>query len=85
MINSSDWLYALPKSNTILDSGNKSGANNMWFSTPSCLSFKYLMRVSGSYIGYAKYEEDYLGFRPVVCLKSDAGLTKVSDTEYRID
>ena len=73
----SENLYILPL---------LSGAEGMWISSPSY--------AFGNGIFYAKYNgnlqgNDYfpaqVGFRPVVCLKSEAVLTKISDTEYRID
>ncbi|MBQ9012510.1 MAG: hypothetical protein IJ094_02930 [Bacilli bacterium] len=56
----------------------------MWIASPSSVN-KYLLTLTDTKgIGTSATHEKNNSFRPVVCLKSDAVLTKVSDTEYRI-
>ena len=85
MLRSSDRLYVLPNSSIELESGNKSGAGAMWVASPSDHSLHNAV-MDVAFTGAVRCDDDsYIGFRPVVCLKSDAILTKISDTQYRID
>lgn len=85
MLRSSDRLYVLPNSSIELESGNKSGAGAMWVASPSDHSLHNAV-MDVAFTGAVRCDDDsYIGFRPVVRLKSDAILTKISDTQYRID
>ena len=73
-INDRDNLYYITDTNK---------AYTMWIASPhaldkSVMSVLYYGEISGSTY------RSYLGFRPVVCLKSDMQLKKISDTEYMI-
>ena len=74
MLNSNETLYVQPLN---------SGADAMLLASPSAAEDWAVIDVFSS--GYVNSYSYYTGFRPVVCLKSDAVLTKVSNTEYRID
>ena len=76
MLKTSDSLYVITK---------QTDALAYWLASPSASSTSYVVHVgfSGSVnIGIYNYSND--GFRPLVCLKSDVTLEKVSDTEYAI-
>ena len=76
MLKTSDSLYVITK---------QTDALAYWLASPSASSADYVMgvgcngSVSGNYYGSGNN-----GFRPLVCLKSDVTLEKVSDTEYAI-
>ena len=62
-----------------------SKAQAMWLASPSNFSDYHLMDVDGfCNIAYYAYAEDCLGFRPLVCLKSNTQLQKVGDATYQI-
>ena len=76
MLKTSDSLYVITK---------QTDALAYWLASPSANDTDYVMYVScsgGVSINY--YFTSYIGFRPLVCLKSDVTLEKVSDTEYAI-
>ena len=63
-------------------------ADGMWIASPSSsdtYGFSSLIniRYSGA-INCGSYKNKYLGFRPIVCLKSDVLLKKISDGVYAI-
>ena len=69
-----DPLYVITK---------QTDAYAYWLASPSAYSAYYVMGVY--YDGDVDYSNNYTsGFRPLVCLKSDVTLEKVSDTEYAI-
>lgn len=66
MLSTSDRLYVLPTSN---------GAYAMWLASPSAGGISHVMYVrSNGYVNYCVYNYTGLGFRPLVCLKSDIQL-----------
>ena len=76
MLKTSDSLYVITK---------QTDAYAYWLASPSAYSTSSVMNVNyyggvdGNGYNYGSY-----GFRPLVCLKSDVTLEKVSDTEYAI-
>ena len=76
MLKTSDSLYVITK---------QTDAYAYWLASPSATSPNYVMFVAcnGS-VDNINYNYSYNGFRPLVCLKSDVTLEKVSDTEYAI-
>ena len=66
--------YLLPKNDIV----------GMWMSSPNG-NGNIMCRNENGAITNSRYDCNWVAFQPVVCLKSDAVLTKVSDTEYRID
>ena len=76
MLKTSDSLYVITK---------QTDALAYWLASPSASDASGVMIVS-YYGGVSTYNYDYSngGFRPLVCLKSDVTLEKVSDTEYAI-
>ena len=76
MLKTSDSLYVITK---------QTDALAYWLASPSAYSTDYVMNVNcnGS-VNYSGYSNGSYGFRPLVCLKSDVTLEKVSDTEYAI-
>ena len=74
MLKTSDSLYVITK---------QTDALAYWLASPSAFGAYYVMIV---YYGGDVSINDYsnYGFRPLVCLKSDVTLEKVSDTEYAI-
>ena len=75
MLNKSDSLYVLPSSK---------GANAMWLASPSLLNPESLIYVlRGGDVNRNRYDTNYIGFRPLVCLKSDIGL-EVDGAGYKI-
>ena len=76
MLKTSDSLYVITK---------QTDALAYWLASPSAYSTDYVMNVNcnGS-VTYYDYDNLSYGFRPLVCLKSDVTLEKVSDTEYAI-
>ena len=76
MLKTSDSLYVITK---------QTDAYAYWLASPSASNTSYVMfvifsgGVSSNYYSYSGF-----GFRPLVCLKSDVTLEKVSDTEYAI-
>ena len=81
----------------MIDKADKK-AESMWIASPSCYDPNYLMKVGTGLLKSELYDgsvddedlEEYgiryinPGFRPIVCLKSETKLEKISDTEYRI-
>ena len=68
-LDSSDSLYVLPSSK---------GANAMWVASPSANYASYVMYVDyDGLVAYGTYR--YLGFRPLVCLKSNVQLQESGD------
>ena len=64
---------------------DKSKAQAMWLASTSAFSDYHLVDVDRfCNIAYYTYAEDCLGFRPLVCLKSNTQLQKVGDTTYQI-
>ena len=76
MLTTSDSLYVITK---------KTDAYVYWLASPSADDPNRVMCVycSGG-VSNNYYDRYNLGFRPLVCLKSDVTLEKVSDTEYAI-
>ena len=60
-----------------------SGANGMWLASPSII-YKDNLLLGSRHIDHAGYGYTLLGFRPVVCLKTDTILKKV-DGGYEIE
>ena len=76
MLKTSDSLYVITK---------QTDAYAYWLASPSAYSTNNVMNVGyNGGVGNGNYSNDYSGFRPLVCLKSDVTLEKVSDTEYAI-
>ena len=77
MLTTSDQLYVITKT---------SDAYAYWLASPSADRPNCVMNVycngDVSYDNYSNFSGN--GFRPLVCLKSDVTLEKVSDTEYAI-
>ena len=76
MLKTSDSLYVITK---------QTDALAYWLASPSANDTRYVMNVDYNgdvTIDYYNYNGN--GFRPLVCLKSDVTLEKVSDTEYAI-
>ena len=71
MLSTSDSLYVLPSSK---------GANAMWVAGPSVWNANDVMHVDylGSVYNY-NYGHDNIGFRPLVCLKSNVQLQESGD------
>ena len=70
-LDSSDSLYVLPSSK---------GANAMWLASPSADTPDYVMYVLCSgYVGKNNYSDNGIGFRPLVCLKSNVQLQESGD------
>ena len=73
--NDGDWVYdllnALNTNDTLYVLPSSKGANAMWLAGPSADG---IYRVMGVYadgsVGYDGYYSTYIGFRPLVCLKS---------------
>ena len=86
MLRTDDILYLLPETNTILDSGNKSGANAMWLASPSSHYGDGVMYVNyGGYVATIDSSNAGIGFRPLVCLNSNILLNKNEATgDYEI-
>ena len=79
MLRTDDRLYVLPETNTTLESGNKSGAKAMWLASPSAYNGNCVMAVAfDGYVGGGNYSNTDLGFRPLVCLKSNILLNEVA-------
>ena len=76
MLKTSDSLYVITK---------QTDAYAYWLASPSASNTNNVMRVGyGGYVSISNYDISSNGFRPLVCLKSDVTLEKVSDTEYAI-
>ncbi len=57
----------------------------MWLASPSAYGSSSVMDVySNGDVSGASYDNDRLGFRPLVCLKSDIHLEKSEDGNYTI-
>ena len=57
----------------------------MWVASPSAYHINDLMIVDYyGKVGWNSYDFRYLGFRPIVCLKSDTQLIKNEDGSYTI-
>ena len=71
MLSTSDSLYVLPSSK---------GANAMWLASPSA-NYTYDVMAVGSDggVGRTYYNDNRLGFRPLVCLKSNVQLQESGD------
>ena len=76
MLKTSDSLYVITK---------QTDALAYWLASPSAYDASFVMSVyyNGGVNG-TNYNINRRGFRPLVCLKSDVTLEKVSDTEYAI-
>jgi len=73
MLSTSETLYVLPSYST-------GGANAMWLASPSANYINYVMRVAYSgYVDYGAYDYGSIGFRTVVCLKSNIKLENNAD------
>ena len=70
-LDSSDSLYVLPSSK---------GADSMWLASPSAYAPDTVIHVSyfGG-VGYSTYNSPNIGFRPLVCLKSNVQLQESGD------
>ena len=76
MLKTSDSLYVITK---------QTDALAYWLASPSAYNTNCVMGVNyGGYVYTSSYNFSRNGFRPLVCLKSDVTLEKVSDTEYAI-
>lgn len=68
MLSTSDTLYVLPSAAT-------SGANAMWLASPSAYNGYRVMNVNfRGHMTFSNYSDTTVGFRPLVCLKSDIQL-----------
>ena len=76
MLKTSDSLYVITK---------QTDARAYWLASPSAHDTSLVMYVyyNGA-VNSSTYSTYNYGFRPLVCLKSDVTLEKVSDTEYAI-
>ena len=80
MLSTNDSLYVLPSSGSTLESGKTSGANAMWLASPSAGNPNDVMGVgSNGRMNYYYYGHPCIGFRPLVCLKSDIQLEADGD------
>ena len=76
MLKTSDSLYVITK---------QTDALAYWLASPSAYGPNFVMDVPcNGTVNYGGYLISGYGFRPLVCLKSDVTLEKVSDTEYAI-
>ncbi len=76
MLKTSDSLYVITK---------QTDAYAYWLASPSANDAGYVLCVNyGGNVSNYNYSNNSSGFRPLVCLKSDVTLEKVSDTEYAI-
>ena len=75
MLKTSDSLYVITK---------QTDAYSYWLASPSAYNPNTVVIVNSGGVTYYDYDYDNYGFRPLVCLKSDVTLEKVSDTEYAI-
>ena len=76
MLTTNDLLYVITKT---------SDAYAYWLASSSANHYNGVMRVGyGGTVNTYYYSNDAYGFRPIVCLKSDVTLQKISDTEYAI-
>lgn len=63
-----------------------SNAEAMWLASPSYNHVYNVMSLNyNGDVGYKNYTSNDLGFRPVVCLKSDVQLQKTGDFTYQIN
>ena len=78
ILNRSDNLYVLP---------NSSGANVMGLASPSNYRKDCIMHLGyGGSVSFGSYENPYIGFRPVICLKSNVNLAEGTDGyDYNIE
>ena len=75
-LSTSDPLYVIT---------SESNAYGYWLASPSAYINGRVMTVGfNGTIGYNYYASNYDGFRPLVCLKSNIKLQKVSNTQYAI-
>ena len=83
----SESVRGLPQDdfNQIYIKSDTSKADDMWLASPASNDSRYLMyaRYNGN-VSYSNYANEYVGFRPLVCLKSDVRLKKTSDGVYAI-
>lgn len=71
MLNRNETLYVLPQS---------SGAKDMWLASPSAYGNRAVMFVGyNGGVSFGYYDNVYVGFRPLVCLKSDIQLEAYED------
>ena len=73
MLNENDTLY-------VLGSGTNSGANALWLASPSTITAEHLIPID--YYGsacYYDYNNGDVGFRAVVCLKSNVEIQRNDD------
>ncbi len=94
--NYNNYLTGLPNygigfNDTLYVIKDISKAEGVWLSSPVCTNVKYynLMRIYYSsrgtiYVNFLSSKESKLGFRPVVCLKSDISL-KASGEDFVIE
>ena len=76
MLKTSDSLYVITK---------QTDALAYWLASPSASTSSSVVTVDyGGDVTNGTYSISSFGFRPLVCLKSDVTLEKVSDTEYAI-
>ena len=76
ILKTSDSLYVITK---------QTDAYAYWLASPSADDANLVMDVNYNGAVSINYYNNYInGFRPLVCLKSDVTLEKVSDTEYAI-
>ena len=76
MLKTSDSLYVITK---------QTDALAYWLASPSAYGTNIVVIVDyDGYVSNGTYNNNISGFRPLVCLKSDVTLEKVSDTEYAI-
>lgn len=76
MLKTEDSLYGI---------SSTAKANAMWVASPSAINPSYVMLVRfDGYVFNSSYFNGISGFRPLVSLKSNVTLEKVSDMEYKI-
>ena len=83
----STWLSSSSSGSKYLTKGNglygindQSNSYAYWVSSPSCYGDYGVMYVNyGGYISYDYYIHNSLGFRPIICLKSNIKLTEIEE------
>lgn len=71
--------------NSIYIKSNHSNTNGMWLASPSSVANNICDALYSRYLYYNAYNNAYIGFRPVVCLKQGSELQSNGDGTYRID
>ena len=84
-----NWSYGcdmLSTSESLYVISSVKNANGMWIASPSAGSVGFVMQtdedgwvLSGGYVDNNTYRENFVGFRPVVCLNSNIQLEKDGD------